>query len=31
MLIPTHETDRVLERQPPSLVGDPWTTEVVPR
>jgi hypothetical protein len=31
MLIPTHDTDRVIERQPASLVGDSWTTEVVPR
>ena len=31
MLTPTHDTDRVIEIQPPSLVGDPWTTEVVPR
>jgi len=31
MLIPTHDTDRVIERQPASLVGDPWTIEVVPR
>ena len=31
MLIPTHDTDRVIEIQPASLVGDSWTTEVVPR
>jgi len=31
MLIPTHDTDRVMAIQPASLVGDPWTTEVVPR
>jgi hypothetical protein len=31
MLIPTHDTDRVIAIQPASLVGDPWMTEVVPR
>src|SRR5712692_697965 len=30
-LIPTHDTDRVMAIQPASLVGAPWTTEVVPR
>ena len=31
MLIPTQDTDRVIEIPPASLVGDPWTPEVVPR
>jgi hypothetical protein len=31
MLIPLHHTDRVVTVQPESFVGDPWTTEVVPR
>ncbi len=31
MLIPMHHTDRVVAVQPESLVGDTWTTEVVPR
>jgi IS4 transposase len=31
MLVSVHHTDRVVERQPQSVVGDTWTTEVVPR
>jgi hypothetical protein len=31
MLIPTYDTERIIEIQPASLVGDTWTTEVVPR
>jgi hypothetical protein len=31
MLVPGHHTDRVVERQPESVVGDTWTTEIVPR
>ena len=31
MLVPLHHTDRVVERQPESVVGDTWATEVVPR
>ena len=31
MLIPTYDTERLVEIQPVSLVGDTWTTEVVPR
>ena len=31
MLVPIHHTDRVVERQPESVVGDTWTTEIVPR
>jgi hypothetical protein len=31
MLIPTYDTERLVERQPASLVGDTWITEVVPR
>jgi hypothetical protein len=31
MLIPTHDTDCIIEIPPASLVGDPWTTEVLPR
>jgi len=31
MLVPVHHTDRVVERQLESMVGDAWTTEVVPR
>ena len=31
MLIPVHHTDRGVAVQPESLVGDTWTTEVVPR
>jgi hypothetical protein len=31
MLIPAHDTERIVEIQPASLVGDPWATEVVPR
>ena len=31
MLISLHHTDRVVTVQPESLVGDTWTTEVVPR
>src|SRR3989449_10528858 len=31
MLVPIHHTGRVVERQPASVVGDTWATEVVPR
>jgi len=31
MLIPTHDTDGMSARPPASLVGDTWTTEVLPR
>jgi Transposase DDE domain len=31
MLIPTHDTECRIEIQPGSLVGDSWTTEVLPR
>jgi hypothetical protein len=31
MLIPTYDTERLIEIQPASLVGDTWTTEVGPR
>src|SRR5262245_33465574 len=31
MLIPTHNTACHVERQPGSLVGDLWTTEIRPR
>jgi len=31
MLIPTHDTDGMSARPPASRVGDPWTTEVLPR
>jgi hypothetical protein len=31
MLVPVHHTDRVVERQLESVVGDTWMTEVVPR
>ena len=31
MLIPTHDTECRIERQPGSLVGDSWTTAVLPR
>ena len=31
MLVPVHHTDRVVERQPESVVGDTWMTEIVPR
>ena len=31
MLVPVHHTDRRVEIQPASVVGDTWTTEVVPR
>lgn len=31
MLVPLHHTNRVVERQPESVVGDTWMTEVVPR
>ena len=31
MLVPVHHTDRRVEVQPASVVGDTWTTEVVPR
>jgi hypothetical protein len=31
LLIPTEDTERIIEIQPASLVGDTWTTEVVPR
>ena len=31
MLVPVHHTGRVVERQPAAVVGDTWTTEVVPR
>jgi hypothetical protein len=31
MLIPTDDPERSIEIHPASLVGDPWTTEVVPR
>ena len=30
-MIPLHHTDRVVTGQPASLVGDTWSTEVVPR
>jgi hypothetical protein len=31
MLVPVHHTDRGVAVQPESVVGDAWTTEVVPR
>jgi hypothetical protein len=31
MLIPTHDTECIVEIQPAALVGNTWTTEVVPR
>ena len=31
MLVPVHHTDRRVEGQPASVVGDTWPTEVVPR
>jgi Transposase DDE domain len=31
MLVQSHDTDRLVELQALSLVGEPWTTEVVPR
>ena len=31
MLVPVHHTDRRVEGQPASVVGDTWTTAVVPR
>lgn len=31
MLIPTYDTKRIVEIQPALLVGDTWTTEVIPR
>src|SRR5437773_11211913 len=31
MLVQSHDTDGLVERQALSLVGDPWATEVVPR
>lgn len=31
MLVPIHHTHRIVEVQPASVVGDTWTTEVVPR
>ena len=31
MLVPVHHPDRRVEGHPASVVGDPWTTEVVPR
>jgi hypothetical protein len=31
MLIPTHDTERIVAIQPPSVVGDSWTTEVLSR
>jgi hypothetical protein len=31
MLIPTHDTACIIEIPPASFVGDPWTTEVLPR
>jgi hypothetical protein len=31
MLIPTYDTERIVAIQPVALVGDTWTTEVVPR
>ena len=31
MLLPSHDSAHRVERQMPSLVGDPWTIEVVPR
>jgi len=31
MLVPLHHTNRRIEVQPASVVGDTWTTEVVPR
>src|SRR5919197_451170 len=31
MLVQSHDTGGLVERQALSLVGDPWTTEVVPR
>ena len=31
MLVPGHHPDRVVERPPEAVVGDTWTTEMVPR
>jgi len=31
MLVQSHDTGGLVERQALSLVGEPWTTEVVPR
>jgi DDE family transposase len=31
MLVPVHHTDQRIDVQPESVVGDTWTTEVVPR
>ena len=31
MLVQSHDTGGLVELQALSLVGDPWTTEVVPR
>ena len=31
MLVPVHHTDQRIAVQPASVVGDTWTTEVVPR
>ena len=31
MLVPMHHTHRLIKVQPESVVGDTWTTEVVPR
>jgi hypothetical protein len=31
MLVQSHDTGGLVERQSPSLVGDTWATEVVPR
>jgi hypothetical protein len=31
MLIPTHDTERIIKIQPASLVDDSWTIEVLPR
>lgn len=30
-MVPVHHTDRVVDVQPASVVGDTWATEVVPR
>jgi hypothetical protein len=31
MLSPPYDTERLVQRQPASLIGDTWTTAVVPR
>jgi hypothetical protein len=31
MLIPSYDTECIVETQPASLVGDLWTTEIIPR